>query len=189
MKINNNDINKIVFIDKDSIIKPNTLEFYFGVPGAIKKLNKNNIKVVMISNEHHIEDDESLDDKYNEEINKIKTMLRVFGARLHSVYYSCFDGSLDSIPNPGMVNMEMNNYKNYSYIKYMISNNLPGIEVGRNSNSYSILLHYGNKKVLNEINTISRTPTINLDNIYSAVNYIIHNPEINSNILHHYITK
>ncbi|MBN2483666.1 MAG: HAD family hydrolase [Candidatus Omnitrophica bacterium] len=175
----------IVFLDRDGVINkfpgkgqyvtsPGGFSFLPGSIEAIKKLNDNDFKVYVVSNQAGVakglysqKDLDAIDRKMTEGLKKKK-------AHVDGIYY-CTHSSDEKCscrkPATGLLQKAMEGYKGNSGCVFFIGDSMVDIETAKNQNINSILVLSGRVK-LSEQDTWRMRPDYVFDNLLLAAYYL-----------------
>ena len=149
-----NNVNKAVFIDRDGTIchdvgycsSAEAFEMLSTAPSAIKLLNDNNFKVVMVTNQSGLARGYFTHDTLTSIHDRMRTELAAEGARIDAIYY-CPHHPNDRCgcrkPNTGLFTKAMEDLSIASHLSFMVGDTQGDIDAGRNAGCKTILVTTG----------------------------------------------
>ena len=175
-----------VFLDRDGVINslsngyantPDTFEFIAKSPQAIKMLNDNNIKVVVVTNQGGIESGHLTHEDLANVHKFMEEQLKKFGAKVDKTYYCCTNDPTDPMrkPNTGMLLKAIEELKLNSDCKfYFVGDSLTDIQAGNAIHATTILVKTGlGTNEYNKRKSLLECPTYVSQNLYTSVLYIL----------------
>lgn len=184
--------NKAVFLDRDGTVNkeveylsdPKEFKLLPKVAGAVKLLNKNNFKVIVVTNQAGVGRGYFTEQKLEEIHQEMKHQLKKKGAYVNAVYY-CPHHPIEGIgkykkdcwcrkPNPGMLEKAAKDFNLDLSQCYVIGDKLVDLGVGKRVNCKTILVLTGYGK---EYYADKKNWEINVDyvadNLWESVRLIL----------------
>lgn len=176
--------NRAVFLDRDGTINEevnylcdtNNLKILPGVAEAIRMLNKNKYKVIIVTNQSAVARGLLTIEKLNKIHEKLLNLLSSKGAVIDAIYYCPHHPSENCEcrkPKIGLI-LRASREHNIDLDKsYMIGDKLADIEAGKKAGCVTILVKTGyGKEEINKIN-FEVQPDFIAEDLYEAVKIIL----------------
>lgn len=171
-----------VFLDRDGVINsiangyantPEEFEFIYKSPQAIKMLNDNDIKVVVVTNQGGIESGHLTESDLMKVHKFMEEQLKKFGAKVDRIYHSSTNDPTNPMrkPNPGMLLKAMKDLKlNSNYTYYLVGDSRTDIQAGNSINATTFLVKTGlGMDEYKKIKSLTESPTYTSQNLYTSV--------------------
>jgi len=176
---------KVVFIDRDGTINtsvpyldnPDDFVFLDGVKEAIKLLNNNNFKVIVVTNQSGIGRAFFTENTLKKITEELVIQLEEFGAKIDGFYYCTHlpeEGCMCRKPRIGLLEMAKNNFSIDASKSFMIGDRISDVEAGINfgCNSILVLTGYG-KSEKSYVQKKYGSKVRICSNLLDAVKYIV----------------
>ncbi len=173
-------MNRAVFLDRDGTIiaeknylsQITEVEVLPGIPSAIRELNRNNFKVIVISNQSGVGQGKFTQKKVEKINNYLKNLLLKKGAKIDKIYFcphipenncSCRK------PSTGLIHEAQKDFNIVLEKSYLIGDKASDIEAGYRAGCKTILVLTG----CGEKEKEKSTPTHLASNLREAVKWIL----------------
>lgn len=156
-------MNKAIFIDKDGTliedvpynVDPARIKFYADVPFALKRLQDQGFKIIVVSNQAGVAFGYFKEDELSPVWNEISTQLKKAEVEISGYYYCPHhkDGNIEGYnykcscrkPEPGMLLQAAKDHNINLSESWMIGDILNDIEAGNRAGCRTILVNNGNE--------------------------------------------
>jgi D-glycero-D-manno-heptose 1,7-bisphosphate phosphatase len=174
-------VNKAAFLDRDGTIardvhycrRVEDFEILAGVPEAIRLLNEDGYKVVVITNQSGIARGYFAEDTLAEIHQKMKDELAGYGARIDEIYYCPHhpdDGCACRKPMPGLILRAAADLGISLELSYFIGDMMLDVAAGKAAGCKTVLLDTGPSRPAAEAG--KATPDFMASNLLEAVRWI-----------------
>jgi len=185
-------INELIFHEEAGVIdSPFTIEQLRLLPrvgAAIKLLNENNIKVIVVSNQPGIAKNHFTEAILEETTDKLKEELAVVGARLDGIYYCLHHPEATNLkylkicdcrkPKPGLILTAARDLSIDLKHSYVVGDNLSDIKAGKAAGCKTILLGKPKCELCQLMESENAKPDHIAANLYEAVQIMLANGSI-----------
>ncbi len=175
-----------VFLDRDGTINvdtgymsdPGALELLPGAGRAIKKLNNQSVKVVVISNQSAVARGYATQEQVESVNNRLTELLDSEDAYIDAIYFCSHhpdDGCVCRKPAPGLIEAAAKKHSLIPEASYVVGDKRTDMELARAVGAKAVMVRTGLGEV--ELKRSDTEPDYAAINLFDAVEWILHDME------------